>query len=193
MIPVKNQQDAFKVVETNRDFLLAGEEDGRRIPGFDLGNSPVRLLPEVVKGRTIVLSTSNGTRAVKKAETGRDVIAACFNNLSLAIEFLMDREDIVLLCSGKLSEYAAEDFLLAGVIAEGLLEKRGFDIDNRTELALLLQRHTGDIRDFIARSEHGKYLLSLGFERDIEYAADRDTVDVLPYLKEDGFAIYGGD
>ena len=119
-IPEAQQQAA----QVGPAALLCGERDGIRIDGFDLGNSPAEYTPDRVGGRRLVLTTTNGTRALQHASAAERVWIAAFVNLSSIAARLRDAEQVVLLCSGTRGEITREDTLLAGGAGGQPVERR---------------------------------------------------------------------
>lgn len=132
IVPVCEIEEAVKLGEANPDWLLAGERDGVRITkeltgsaDFNLGNSPREFCPEVVKGKTIVMTTTNGTRALKACEGADRILVGAFLNLDALIAGLVESEaqHVLLVCAGTGEDCASEDVLCAGAVVEGLAER----------------------------------------------------------------------
>ena len=129
IIPVGEIAEAVALRKTNLDFLLAGERDGVRIRAaqsggtdFDFGNSPREFTPATVRGKTIVSTTTNGTRALSACASAKLVLAASFLNLQATAEYLRAQlpAEILLVCAGTGNDVADEDVLAAGAMAEWL-------------------------------------------------------------------------
>jgi 2-phosphosulfolactate phosphatase len=175
--------------------LLGGEEKGLFIPGFDLGNSPLEyLVAETVGGKDIFFYTSNGTGAIRKAyeSCGLPVYITALINISAASSVMVDlassrqAERMVILCSGRYGNPSAEDLFCAGLIVQKLaagLEGNGITPefrDGATIAAGFAAANRGRSYDILASSDHGKYLQSIGFSRDLEYASQLDTYNAVP-------------
>lgn len=110
-----------KAAQAGSSFLTAGERNGEKVEGFDLGNSPQEFTEEVVKGRDIVMTTTNGTRAIALSEGAKNIYISSYRNVSAMIKELVEQpEDVVLFCSGWKDQVNLEDALFAGEIVNGL-------------------------------------------------------------------------
>ncbi|MEW4530539.1 2-phosphosulfolactate phosphatase [Maioricimonas sp. JC845] len=175
--------------------LLGGERGGEQIAGFDLGNSPLAYTPEVVTGKTIVFTTTNGTRALEKCAGAEQVFVGSFVNRAALLRVLRaDGRPVHLVCAGTNGHLTAEDILFAGSVAAGLLngEPDGSAgsssvasvADVQTQMAidyyLARSRDESTFRETMRASRGGQNLLRLGFDADIERAGDRDLFDFVP-------------
>jgi len=158
--------------------LVCGERDGRRLPGFDLGNSPFEYGPAVGAGRTLVFASTNGSQALRAAVGARRVLPGAFVNATAVLEAVGRDEEIVVICAGKLGDFSLEDAAMAGWLAERLAA-RGARLDRAAALVRdLAPRDAGDVRRLVQGCAHGRYLRSLGpdYSRDVEFCAGLDTV-----------------
>ena len=170
--------------------LLGGERGGRKIEGFDLGNSPLEYTRETVAGRSVLFTTTNGTRALLAVATAERVWVGAFANLSTVIRRLADVEgDVHLVCAGTDGEITLEDAIAAGSIAAALLERNGgFAIAN-DEATIALGLHLGYGRDetrleAIRSGRGGANLVAIGYDRDIDFSARIDSLAVLPVYRD---------
>jgi 2-phosphosulfolactate phosphatase len=173
--------------------LLGGERAGTRIPGFDLDNSPLRYVPEVLQGKTLVFTTTNGTRALLRAEQAARIVIGAFVNLQAVVRLLLeDGRPIHLVCAGTDGQITTEDVLFAGAVAEAVYQAAGrpATIDDSTVLALALSETKMEspeqILEMLRSSRGGRNLVELGFDADIERAAARDLFDIVPELCRNG-------
>lgn len=170
--------------------LLCGERGCQPIEGFDLGNSPSEYVAERVAGKTLVLTTTNGTRAIEAAGDAARMITASFLNFSAVIETLEGSRSVHLVCAGTNGEITAEDVLLAGAIlwkceTHYRAESRG---DDSTLARALWQSWFSDSRipepvELVPRlreTRGGTNLVRLGYEQDLERCAAVDSVRVVP-------------
>ncbi len=173
--------------------LLAGERRGDPLPGFDLGNSPIEASTQG-PGRTIVLTTTNGTLACARlvAQGGglpeRPVLAAALTNAPAAAKTLerlaaaMGAAAVTLVAAGQAGHPAAEDLLAAGAIASHL--PRAWERDDLTLVAEWAWRdRAGAARAALAASPHGATLLGQGYADDIAFAAEVGTSVLVPRLE----------
>lgn len=164
--------------------LLCGERDGQKIPGFDKGNSPLEYSGEV-KGKTLLFSSTNGSRTIDKAGNAKKLyMGALINAKALADQLLSEGEnsEFFFACSGKLIEPCIEDTLCAGYLVYLLLQK-----DNKIILsdAAVMARdlflfHQQNIYAAVATSEHGQYLTEVNFSADVEYCSRLDISTTIP-------------
>jgi 2-phosphosulfolactate phosphatase len=184
------------VAKLPRDsYLLGGEDRGKNIPGFDLGNSPLEYMTEkVVRGKVIYSYTSNGTGAIRKAYTGsgQPVYIAALINVSAVSATLVKAatgvqgKDIAIVCAGLYGGPSTEDFFCAGMmvdlIARGL-RKRGIEIqlgENASVASDLAAANRGNGLGVLTSSEHGRFLESIGFSDDLIFASRVDLYNAVP-------------
>ena len=177
VFPVERVADALKMKKDHPEYILAGEEDGLRIPGFDLGNSPFEFSEDVVKDKSIILKTSNGTVAAKMVRC-QEVLAASFLNLSAVVNYIAKKGRAEIVCSGTLGRVSLEDCLLAGFIAKNF--KNGND---QAKIVSGYAKGVKDIYKELLKSFHAQKLLKLGFGRDIKFASQVDFTSVVPMMK----------
>jgi 2-phosphosulfolactate phosphatase len=186
IIPVEDISEAMRLADTlGKDrTLLCGERGGQKIPGFHLGNSPLEYTPQVVEGKTRLLTTTNGTRALVVAQ-GAEVLTGSFVNLSMvAARAVADERDLLLLCAGRESRFSLEDTVCAGGLLSRLPEGMYELSDAAVVAAALYRRHSDDLLGMMRASQHGRYLVSLGLERDLSVAAAVDALPVVGRLCE---------
>ncbi len=198
IIPVEEIPEALAIRKRDPGILLAGEREGVRIKAdltggipFDLGNSPREFTAEYVRGRQIVMTTTNGTKALRACAGARLVLVSCFLNLRATARFLKARrpKNLLLVCSGTYTEAAYEDVLGAGAICEQLwyVYARGRVEDSARicrELFLLERR---DLAGALARSRNGRRLLSQPeLMDDVSFCARTDVFNLLAEMDEEG-------
>jgi 2-phosphosulfolactate phosphatase len=187
VLPVVSVEDAARTAERlGRDaVLLCGERDTNPIKGFHLGNSPHEFTPEAVGGKTLVMTTTNGTTALLAGANGAQCLVGALLNLgAIARRLEAERQDVLLLCAGREGSFALEDALCAGRIARTLQKAAPRTrINDATAAAMrLAQRATP--RLVLGRSAAGQRLRELGREEDIVFCAQEDRYDVVPVLNE---------
>lgn len=168
------------------DVRLAGERRMRPISGFDLGNSPLEFTREAVEGRTILLSTTNGTPALLAAQGARDVVVACYVNQAAVLSFLRAGAragvDVALICAGRERQFALEDAACAGRFVRGIA-RRMTDVtlnDAAQMCALIDRRYGADIAQIFADAEHGRALVGAGYGDDLVACSAIDAHPVVP-------------
>lgn len=168
--------------------LLGGERGGFKVPGFDLGNSPREYEGGVVRGRPLVLCTSNGTAALERCRPAARLYAASFLNAEATAAAVTRHVDpVTLCCAGKEGAPALEDVCCAGRVATLLVATYDYDVDDATTLALLAWgRYGEEVAEMLRRCSHGRYLAGLGFEADLEFASRREAFPLVVARREDG-------
>ena len=102
------------------DIVLGGERRGGKIPGFDAGNSPAEYTPQLVGGKRVFITTTNGTRAMYQSRLASRVLLGSFLNLSALVASIQDEASIDILCAGTDGSETEEDILAAGGIVHSL-------------------------------------------------------------------------
>jgi 2-phosphosulfolactate phosphatase len=193
MIPVASTEEALRLAETigKTGVLLAGERDCLRIPGFHLGNSPLEMTEAAVRGKTIIVTTSNGTRALLACQGATYVYPTAAAHLSLAAERAREAigsgQRILILCAGRGGAFALDDAYCAGMLITATLgehrSRRG--LNDAAIAALDLVRRYGDNWERpLGRSRAGRELIKLGFRADVQDAARLDAYPVLAHFHE---------
>jgi 2-phosphosulfolactate phosphatase len=178
------------------DVVLGGERQCQPIEGFDLGNSPRDYLPERVAGRTVVLTTTNGTRALQHAHLARRVLIGAFVNATAVFEQLIEQQQIHILCAGTNDMYSEDDALLAGMLVERLQRVGGLNYRQNAQAMTareywlsnfaLPQAVGGEPLDpellarKLAASTGGRPLMEQGFQQDVRDAAEVDLFSSVP-------------
>jgi 2-phosphosulfolactate phosphatase len=168
------------------DVVLGGERGGVLIDGFDLDNSPAAYTPQTVKRKTVVFTTTNGTRALLRCREADRVLIGAFVNLQAVVDAVLETgRPVHLVCAGTCGEITAEDVLCAGAFVDSIIQ-----FEPRTQLAndsaqiavefFQQSMRTGKLAAALQRSLGGRNLRELGFDADIELAAERDRFDVVP-------------
>lgn len=164
---------------------LGGERLGRRIEGFDFGNSPTEYTRESVGGRTVVFTTTNGTRALRRASQAGEVLLGAFVNLSAVVQAVAERERVDILCAGTGGVVTAEDGLFAGAVVERIgLPAAGFN-DQALLVCDAWRTFASSGRSLAAalrECQGGRNLIAEGFDADIDTAAMIDARPVVPRL-----------
>ncbi len=187
VLPVESIETATRLVSLSErgDKLLAGEQKGLPIEGFDLFNSPSELDKKTIGGRTIILATSNGTPAIAAAAARADRLLICsILNVDAVAEEISGNSDIVIICSGNHGRLAAEDLLCAGLLLATLTPPVDpVILDDSASTALLLAETYGeDIEGFLRTTDRGQQLIGLGYGKDIDYCSRRGSVSRVPEL-----------
>ncbi len=166
--------------------LKAGERGGKEVPGFDLGNSPFEYTPERIKDQWILISTTNGTRALSVAQKATVLITAAIVNLDAVRIFLKDRDfaTVWIIGSGWEGAYSLEDTVCAGAVS---LELGQAGNDETIAAQALYQQWQGDLLGLLKQASHGQRLLGLGLDRDLAYCSTPSSIGLVPLRHPDGY------
>lgn len=184
MIPVATIEEAKKYKD--KGYLVAAERNGELVEGFDLGNSPFGYMNTKVKGKTIAITTTNGTQAIEAARGASKIIIGSFLNMDAVIAFLKkEKKDVLFVCAGWKNKFNLEDTLFAGAIAHELIYKHHFDTNCDSTLAglHLYTLAKSDLFGFLANSSHRNRLSKLNLERDIKYCLTPNQCPVIPIME----------
>ncbi len=174
--------------------LLGGERGGVPLPGFDLGNSPREYAPAVCRGTTLVLTTTNGTRALLRAAEADRALVAGFVNYSAVCEQLKpDGRPIHMVCAGTDGEVTLEDTLLAGALVNYLCDTGEVRLNDSARLAWdCFETHGRMLHEALELSRGGANLRRLGYDEDIRAASQVDQFTLVPELRKDPLRVEVG-
>lgn len=188
IVPVETVEQAMALAGSLfRDtILLCGEREGKIVPGFDLGNSPMEYTAKRVKNQSLIFTTSNGTAALVKAQRAGRVVIGGFVNCSNIINTLVKWErDIAILCSGSNGRMSLEDTVAGGMFVKRLVEHFGNKVtltDTAHAAQILYEQFADSLVKMVKNTVHGKYLQSIDFAEDVEYCAKVDSLEIVPIL-----------
>ena len=176
--------------------LRSGERGGKMVDGYDLGNSPLDYSTEIVTGKRVFMSTTNGTRALSCVKSASSVVTAALVNVSAVVRYILEREykRVWIVNSGWQGAYALEDSVCAGAIALALQAKSPAfkEMNDETIAAMALYRQWQDnLLGLMRSASHGQRLLRLGQDADLAYCADLDTLDIVPQQSTPGVLTAG--
>ena len=169
---------------------LAGERKSQPIPGFDFGNSPSEFTREAVEGKTVLMSTTNGTAAILAVQGARDVIVASYVNFSASLAMLRDAlragTDVAILCAGQDRQFSLEDAACAGLFIQHITAKHPkTDVNDAAQAAMVLNKKYGtNLKRLFKASSHGQTLVAAGYEADLEVCAELNAYGVLPVYQD---------
>ncbi|MEH2139789.1 2-phosphosulfolactate phosphatase family protein [Nostoc sp.] len=174
--------------------LRAGERGGAKVPGFELGNSPLDCTPELVQGRRLFISTTNGTRALQRVQDSPNLLAAALINRAAVVQFVIKKqpETVWIVGSGWEGSFSLEDTVCAGAIAHSLLEQTKLspeEIAGNDEVVgaiALYSQWQDNLLGLFHQASHGQRLLRLDCQEDLKYCSQTDILDVLPIQHETG-------
>ena len=184
IIPVSTVEEAIEY--KNKGYLAAAERDGIIIEGIELGNSPFGYMQEKVKGKDVVITTTNGTKAINVAKNSHKVIIGSFLNLKAVTDYLIkENKDVLFLCAGWKDKFNMEDSLFAGAVATELVKSSFFETecDSTTATIQLYSLAKADLYSFLGNSSHRYRLAKLNLEKDIRYCLQESISDKVPIYK----------
>ena len=190
VVPASTVEEAFQMAKNFPEgtTLLGGERGSKKIEGFDLGNSPREYIAEKVKGKRVILTTTNGTKAFHSVSSGREVIAGSFFNIGATAKWCLDlNRDILLFPSGDGGSFSLEDTVCGGMLIDQVTKtvKKSIDLTDAAQSALILyERFENNLIEVFRVSCHGKDLVAKGFEDDLTYCAQIDITDIVPTFRD---------
>lgn len=191
VVPAASSEEAVRMAANlERDgFLLAGERRSVRIEGFALGNSPAEMTPEAVAGRTIFLTTTNGTPALLAAHGGDPVLVGAAVNFSAlaarARAIFLARGDLAIVCAGRERQFALEDAYAAGRLIKAVKRsRRRVSLNDAALVALLIADQYPDWRSALTASAAARQLAEVALDDDVVFAASEDRFGVVPVLAD---------
>ncbi|MEA5616232.1 2-phosphosulfolactate phosphatase family protein [Cronbergia sp. UHCC 0137] len=191
--------DLNQLIEVSENWpaekrLRAGERGGGKVAGFDLGNSPLDCTEEVVEGRRLFISTTNGTRALQRIQDAPIVLTAALINREAVVKFLLEKqpETVWIVGSGWEGTFSLEDTVCAGAIAHSLCQQFNASLeelagnDEMISAIALYSQWQNDLLGLLHKASHGQRLLRLECYEDLKYCSQTDILDILPIQQEPG-------
>lgn len=192
VLPFLNVDDAREQAKLlGNAVLLGGERGGLRIEGFQLGNSPAEYSEQVVAGKSVIFTTTNGTRAMQRCKLAKRVLIASFVNLSAICRELVGEREIDIVCAGTDGHVTREDTLLAGAIVDDLARDSASPLQTNDQADIAADAWRSAVGDLTGQSplgqalrasRGGRNLIDIGHEDDIDLAAQIDRFDLLAEL-----------
>jgi 2-phosphosulfolactate phosphatase len=192
VIPLEGADEViFRSKEFHRSqIILAGEQRMHPIPGFDLGNSPQAFTPEAVEGKTILITTTNGTRALLGVQGARDIVIASYVNFTAVLAMMKvaasSNTDIAIICAGEEGSFTLEDAACAGRYVRAIPKRSdSIQVNDAASASVLIEKKYGDnIAKVFKESTHGQDLEEAGFGDDLTAAAEVDSYAVVPIYQD---------
>jgi 2-phosphosulfolactate phosphatase len=187
VIPVITIREA-KRLHRELSYILAGERKGLKPKGFDLDNSPFSLTVENVAGKNLIMTTTNGTKALVHSKKSKWVMVGAFLNASAvarkSVELaIRNKVGLSFVLAGQDKHFALEDFICAGGIIERLPTDRTMLSDKALGALFAFEGAKNRLQESIGKSKHAQDLQRIGFGRDIEFACQIDRYDVVPFYR----------
>ncbi len=181
IIPVSSVDEAREYQD--KGYIVAAERQGEIVKGFDMGNSPFSFMDPKLKGKSIVLTTTNGTKAIKRASAADYVVIGSFLNVDAICKYLIEMEKhVVLLCAGWRDRFNMEDSLFAGAVVNRLKQHPTFQgiADSSMAANHLYELAKDDMLSFLQNTSHQNRLVQLNLKKDISYCLQENITDVIP-------------
>jgi len=186
LIPVSSIEEAKDYQA--KGFLVGAERLGKIVEGFDFGNSPYSYMIPEVKGQTVVLSTTNGTKSINIAKGIDTVVIGALSNIDVLNDWLIKQnKNVLCLCSGWQDRFNLEDTICAGAIVEKLMETGNYTSEDDSSVAAkyLYLSAKDNVFGYLKSSAHRRRLKKLDLNKDIKFCLTANTAPVIPILKND--------
>ena len=186
IIPVSTIEEAIAYKE--KGYLVGAERKGQIVEGFDFGNSPYSYMKEELRGKEVVLTTTNGTKALHIAKDAETVVVGSLLNLDALCKWLIEQnKNTLCLCSGWQDKFNLEDTICAGAICDALLSTGNFTSDEDSSIAAkyLYLSAWDNYMGFLKSSSHRRRLKNLNLNEDIKFCLTPNQTTVIPILRDE--------
>ncbi|MGB6129532.1 MAG: 2-phosphosulfolactate phosphatase [Psychrilyobacter sp.] len=175
--PFKEIDQLTSYTKDLKGILKCGERNGTKIDGFDLGNSPLEYQPEVVCGKIICMTTSNGTNALVNSSYGKKILIGSYLNLDILCKKIDEiNEDLVIVCAGTNGEFSLDDSLCAGEIIKRVKYKT---LSDSARSMYMIASTPGTLKDKLKETKHYNFLKNLGEVRDLEVCFSINSKNII--------------
>lgn len=191
IIPVSSVEECISLGKEIPNSITAGERDGKVADGLEYGNSPSEYPASFISGKTLVLTTTNGTRLLHMVTDAASIITGSFPNLNAVCEFIIaQNKNVLLACASWKDRFNLEDALFAGAVADTVSEYFTINCDSAHACISLHKDSGGNYFEYLKRGAHYKRLSGYGLESDMVYCATPDLHPIVPILKGDSLVIH---
>ena len=183
VIPVEDVDTCKQLGNEIEGAITAGERDGKVIEGLQYGNSPAEYPRDFIAGKTLVLTTTNGTKLLHRAVNNgaAEVITGSFPNLGAVCDHLLNQnKNVILGCSAWKDRVNLEDTLFAGAVIQNIKKHFTIHCDSSLMAEQVYQQHQNDLYEFIQHTTHWHRLAAYGLEKDLQYCISINVANVLP-------------
>ena len=191
VFPMESTEDAVRLAQSlgREDSILCGERKGEKIEGFDLGNSPAEFTREVVEDKKLVMSTTNGTRALGIAQEGERVLPCALTNLGAVAAELASVDQVAVICAGREDGFTLDDALCAGHLIQRILDARGEgdeepELNDASRAARALAQARKPTKRVLSLAAGGRAVIEIGLEGDLSICADVDRHDIVVEMSD---------
>jgi len=190
VIPVAKIDECIRISQSIENTVSAGERDGQIAPGLQYGNSPLSYPPEFISGKTLVLTTTNGTKLLHMVEEYHSILIGAFVNLEAVVQHLKNsRKDIILGCAAWKDRVNLEDTLFAGAVAYHLQDHFDIFCDSTIAASNLYQMAKDDLLLFLKNSNHYRRLSGFGLMDDLKYCTTLNLHPIVPVFKKGALVV----
>lgn len=187
---VASIDEAFAIKNARPNVMLAGERMAVKIEGFDFGNSPLEMTQNAVKGKELLLCTSNGTQAVAASKQAKSIWTLAFNNMeAVENELLRLQEDLIIICSGTQGKFSLDDALAAGIFINRLKQKISLQLSDSAIAVSLAIEDEEKLSISLKNCFHLNWLLQKGMKNDVDYCLQLDLINAVPKFNGQSFTL----
>lgn len=194
IIPVKEIEEAIDIANKDRNkYLLGGERGGIKIDKFDFSNSPLDYIEDIVKGKSLIMTTTNGTRAIKNSEEAEKIfIGALINGRVVAEKLAKLNKDVTFVNAGTDGEFSMDDFITSGYIINCLRDimKNHCTLTDIAKTSEYVYINNPSIISFVKDALHYKRMKDLRYNEDLRYCLSKDLINIVPEYKDGEIKIY---
>ncbi|MGG7179116.1 2-phosphosulfolactate phosphatase family protein [Clostridium paraputrificum] len=187
VLPLLTVEEAFEKKKEfpNDSCVLGGERRAVKIEGFDFSNSPLEYTRKIVENKTLIITTTNGTRTLTSCKSSEEVFIGCMLNASAVAKRLLDiNKDVVIVNSGTNGQFSMDDYICTGFIIYKMLEGSSkLDLTDIAKTSVKIYEEYPGVIDYIKDARHYNVMMDLGLEKDIEYCIQKDITDIVPEYK----------
>lgn len=186
IIPVGTIEEARQYIG-REGYIAAAERDGQVVEGFSYGNSPLAYVDQDLRGKTIVMTTTNGTKAISLAKDAKKLVIGSFLNLTALSDWLVSQnENVLLLCSGWKDKFNLEDSVFAGAVMERLLASGKFGVEEDSSIAAkyMFMSARDNFMSILKAAPRRRRIEQLQLLPDAKYCLTPDQSTVIPILRE---------
>jgi len=186
VIPVASVAECIELGSHIENSITAGEREGKIAPGLQHGNSPLEYPRQFVEGKTLVLTTTNGTRLLHMVKDASVIVIGSFLNLDAICRYLSrQQKNVLLACASWKDRFNLEDTLFAGAVVNASEDWFDINCDSARAAKYLYQSvNTGKIIDFLKDSSHYRRLSRYNLEKDMEYCTTPNLHPIVPFLRD---------
>ncbi|MCP4457479.1 MAG: 2-phosphosulfolactate phosphatase [Cytophagales bacterium] len=167
-------------------YAMAGERGGKKVDGFDMGNSPFEYMGKELVGKKVAISTTNGSKAILKSDGAQEILVGAFLNLKATVGYLLDASrSIVILCAGWKGTVNIEDTLYAGALIDELAEEMETSGDSAVLAHQLFVGNHENTEAIAGESSHAKRLAGFGVEKDLVFCMTENEYNIVVKLEGD--------